>query len=233
MAGDIMDGNGERPAKGWLDPSRQEVALRVLNTDMRGWVLTIPEGTSVLGREPDCKIHLPHYTISRRHCSFQVMPDSIEVRDLNSMNGTMVNGSLAIEAVVGPGDQLRVGEVELAVEVRDRVTGKGPIPAASPPPPPEPVAPVAVVAVAPSNAPLPPPPMPASPQPASPQPAPAPVGALQPSQYSYQFPTPAWAVRPHVETVRYREAKRTMRFDPARRDAFRQFSGGRQGTGKL
>ncbi len=276
MAGDIMDGNGERPAKGWLDPSRQEVALRVMNTDMRGWVLTIPEGTSVLGREPDCKIHLPHYTISRRHCSFQVMPDSIEVRDLNSMNGTMVNGSLAIEAVVGPGDQLRVGEVELAVEVRDRVTGKGPIPAA-PPPPPEPVAPVAVAAVAPSNAPLPPPPIPRAavgpppappilpapigvvgvPQqairpvpplpvqvaarvpvappaiPAPPRPAPAPVGALQPSQYSYQFPTPSWAVRPHVETVRYREAKRTMRFDPARRDAFRQFSGGRQGTGKL
>lgn len=248
MAGVTMDGNGERSERGWLDPSRQEVVLRVLNTDMRGWILTVPSGTSMIGREPDCQIHLPHYTISRRHCSLQIMPDSIEVRDLNSMNGTMVNGSLTVESSVRPGDKLRVGEVELAVSVRDRVVGQGQ-PAAVRPPPPEGEAAGSSPPMPPPPSWVPPPPVfpgaltlppvpPIVPSVASaatsvpapampvPQPTAAPTPALQPSQYSYHLPTPSWAVRPHVETVRYREAKRTMRFDPARRDAFRQFRSG-------
>lgn len=241
-----MDGNGEKPERGWLDPSKHEVVLRVMNTDMRGWILTVPPGTSLIGREPDCQIHLPHYTISRRHCSLQVMPDSIEVRDLNSMNGTMVNGSLSVESAIRPGDKLRVGEVELSVVVRERVAGQGQVPALPPPPPPVPAA--AQPSPAPSLSPPPifptpltlpsvPPmlspavavgaalPARTSPVPAMPAPQPTlgPAPTLQPSQYSYHLPTPSWAVRPHVETVRYREAKRTMRFDPARRDAFRQF----------
>lgn len=241
-----MDGNGQRPERGWLDPSRQEVVLHVLNTDMRGWILTVPSGTSLIGREPDCQIHLPHYTISRRHCSLQVMPDSIEVRDLNSMNGTMVNGSLAVDSPIVPGDTLRVGEVELSVGVRDRNPGQEQeVALAELPPPVPPAAPPAPVAVAPAPRPpvsatpigVPPPPPILPPVMAfgearsariAPVPAPAigPAPSLQPFQYSYHLPTPSWAVRPHVETVRYREAKRTMRFDPAGRDAFRQFHGG-------
>ncbi|HPA17073.1 MAG TPA: FHA domain-containing protein [Verrucomicrobiae bacterium] len=233
-----MDAEAQQPRRGWLDPSKQEVILRVLNTDMRGWIISVPQGTSLIGREPDCQLHLPHYTISRRHCSLQVMPDSIEIRDLNSMNGTAINGSPAIEGTLQPGDKVRVGEVELSVDIRARVPGQNPptqtgpasllqpapqhsttsAPVFHPPPTLPPILPpaVAVGSAAPAQAPL-------VPQPPAPEPTGAEASMLQSSQYSYHLPTPSWAVRPHLETVRYREAKRTVRFDPSRRDAFRQF----------
>lgn len=219
-----MDEDGQVPKTGWFDPAKQEVIVRVLNTDMRGWILTVPPGTSVIGREPDCQLHLPHYTISRRHCSLQVEADHIAVRDLNSMNGTMVNGAPSIDAELRPGDNLRVGEVELGIDIRERR-------------PSNPQAPLAETA-SPATAQTPPPALPAEPATQviaqeTPQPPPVvaqsdasseqPAPPLEPSQYSYHLPTPSWAVRPHVETVRYREAKRTIRFDPSRRDAFKQF----------
>lgn len=229
MGGEVlMDDEGQGSKTGWLDPAKQEVIVRVLNTDMRGWILTVPPGTSVIGREPDCQLHLPHYTISRRHCSLQVEQDHIGLRDLNSMNGTMLNGSPCIDAELHPGDNVRVGEVDLGIDVREHHVGHV-----------KPSAPQRIETVVtpppqamPSMAPAPPPASPGA-QPSPPEPSAAeastsdspeePAPPLLPSQYSYHLPTPSWAVRPHVGTVRYREAKRTMRFDPARRDAFRQF----------
>src|SRR5262249_25711349 len=50
----------------------------------------------VLGRSPDCDIALPmdllHRDISRHHCAFEIDPPTVRVRDLNSLNGTYVNG---------------------------------------------------------------------------------------------------------------------------------------------
>src|SRR6516162_9016471 len=51
----------------------------------------------VLGRSPDCDIALPmdllHRDISRHHCAFEIDPPTVRVRDLNSLNGTYVNGA--------------------------------------------------------------------------------------------------------------------------------------------
>jgi len=50
----------------------------------------------VLGRSPDCDIVFPtdllHRDISRHHCAFEINPPTVRVRDLNSLNGTYVNG---------------------------------------------------------------------------------------------------------------------------------------------
>ena len=50
----------------------------------------------VLGRSPDCDIALPmdllHRDISRHHCAFEINPPTVRVHDLNSLNGTYVNG---------------------------------------------------------------------------------------------------------------------------------------------
>jgi pSer/pThr/pTyr-binding forkhead associated (FHA) protein len=50
----------------------------------------------VIGRARDCSIQLPqepeHWDVSRRHCLLEISPPSIRVRDLNSLNGTYVNG---------------------------------------------------------------------------------------------------------------------------------------------
>jgi pSer/pThr/pTyr-binding forkhead associated (FHA) protein len=59
------------------------------------YVFTEP-GAWVIGRASDCSIRLPpepeHWDVSRHHCVLEVSPPSIRVRDLNSRNGTYVNG---------------------------------------------------------------------------------------------------------------------------------------------
>jgi transcriptional regulator with GAF, ATPase, and Fis domain len=52
-------------------------------------------------------------TVSRHHCELLRAPDGIHIRDLESTNGTRIDGTRVREAVVQPGSVLKVGEVEI------------------------------------------------------------------------------------------------------------------------
>lgn len=55
--------------------------------------------------------------VSRFHCRLTVSDaDSLEVEDLESTNGTFVNDTRITRVRLEPGDRLRVGRVEFAVE---------------------------------------------------------------------------------------------------------------------
>ena len=69
-----------------------------------------------LGRVPGNEICLPYPSISSRHCIFIVSGPDIVVRDLNSSNGTLVNGESVAEAVLRPGDTVQVGVVQIKFE---------------------------------------------------------------------------------------------------------------------
>ena len=57
--------------------------------------------------------------VSRVHCRLTALPGGdLEVRDLDSTNGTFVNGQRVENARLESGDRLRVGRVEL-VALRD------------------------------------------------------------------------------------------------------------------
>jgi pSer/pThr/pTyr-binding forkhead associated (FHA) protein len=89
----------------------------------------------VLGRSPDCDIALPviHRYISRRHCAFEIDPPTVRVRDLNSANGTYVNGekigqrpnrlargesdSDQATRELRNGDEVRVGDTAIRISV--------------------------------------------------------------------------------------------------------------------
>ncbi len=65
-----------------------------------------------VGRDPDCDIAIVDQSISRRHAKMYVEQDSIRVVDLESKNGTYVNGKrLAESAAVRSGDLLCFGSV--------------------------------------------------------------------------------------------------------------------------
>ena len=70
----------------------------------------------VLGRTPDCNICLPVSYISRRHCQFSRRRDEILVQDLESLNGTFVNGFRAdLPLPLHDGDELRLGTIPFRV----------------------------------------------------------------------------------------------------------------------
>jgi pSer/pThr/pTyr-binding forkhead associated (FHA) protein len=71
----------------------------------------------VLGREAaDLVIEDPQ--VSRRHAAVRPAGDGLEIEDLESLNGTWVNGARVTGTVrLAPGDQVRVGDSSFEVEV--------------------------------------------------------------------------------------------------------------------
>ncbi len=70
-----------------------------------------------IGRDQERTICLPHESVSRLHAQIVRQRTGYFVSDLNSSNGTFLNGQpLAAPTLLSPGDVLRVGEIELRCE---------------------------------------------------------------------------------------------------------------------
>lgn len=72
-------------------------------------------GAMTFGRSTRCELCFSDAQLSRRHCEFFLRDDVLEVKDLASANGLLVNGEKASHAQLKPGDQLRMGSVTLLV----------------------------------------------------------------------------------------------------------------------
>ena len=76
-------------------------------------------GIRTIGRATGADFIVDAPLVSRVHCRLTSLPNGeLEVRDLNSTNGTFVNGERVENAVLESGDRLQVGRVEL-VALRD------------------------------------------------------------------------------------------------------------------
>jgi ABC transport system ATP-binding/permease protein len=70
-----------------------------------------------LGRDPSNQMHLDHPSVSRRHARMDQTADGHLLTDLNSMNGTFVNGQkLTRPAQVHTGDAIQIGPFKLVYE---------------------------------------------------------------------------------------------------------------------
>jgi pSer/pThr/pTyr-binding forkhead associated (FHA) protein len=86
----------------------------------------------VIGRRKDCDGFLPLVFISRRHCQFLLQEDQLFVQDLESYNGTFVNGRRAsLPLPVENGDEVSLGPISFRVallrgmeETRNLATAK-------------------------------------------------------------------------------------------------------------
>jgi len=75
------------------------------------------QGTLYVGRDLDCQVYIPNQRISRKHSRITVTSTNVLLEDLNSTNGTFVNG-LKIEqpTSIKIGDQLRFNDLEFRIE---------------------------------------------------------------------------------------------------------------------
>ena len=71
---------------------------------------------AVIGRNRDADVHLDDRWISRVHCEISEISGTLLVRDLDSHNGTLVNGQHVKEAHLLPGDRLSVGLTSFEVQ---------------------------------------------------------------------------------------------------------------------
>jgi len=79
----------------------------------------LPGVARTLGRAVGADFILDAPLVSRVHCRLTALPTGeLEVKDLDSTNGTFINGTRVEAARLAPGDRLGVGRVEL-VALRD------------------------------------------------------------------------------------------------------------------
>lgn len=64
-------------------------------------------GVMIVGRAAECDISLGVAHLSRQHARLRVLEDGLQVEDMNSSNGTYINGKKISGAVARLGDEIR------------------------------------------------------------------------------------------------------------------------------
>jgi pSer/pThr/pTyr-binding forkhead associated (FHA) protein len=75
----------------------------------------IPGNVKTIGRAPRADFIVDAALVSRLHCRLAAGAGEIEAVDLESTNGTYVNGERVARGTLKHGDKLRIGAVELMV----------------------------------------------------------------------------------------------------------------------
>jgi pSer/pThr/pTyr-binding forkhead associated (FHA) protein len=89
--------------------------LRTVTEDLPEKTFRIlPGNIRTIGRATGADFIVDAGLISRVHCRLTALADGeLEIKDLESTNGTYVNGERIETARLAPGDRLQVGRVEL------------------------------------------------------------------------------------------------------------------------
>jgi pSer/pThr/pTyr-binding forkhead associated (FHA) protein len=91
--------------------------LNVQSGKHAGKRVKLPAGESIVGRDEGAKVRIASSEVSRQHCKLLVTARSVTVVDLNSSNGTYVDGiPINGETELRPGGTLTVGPMTFRLE---------------------------------------------------------------------------------------------------------------------
>jgi pSer/pThr/pTyr-binding forkhead associated (FHA) protein len=79
----------------------------------------LPGNIKTVGRATRADFIVDAPLVSRLHCRLTAGAAELEVIDLESTNGTFVNGERIERAILKKGDRLGVGRVEMTIEKSD------------------------------------------------------------------------------------------------------------------
>jgi serine/threonine protein kinase/S1-C subfamily serine protease len=114
-----LAGAGEVPA------GADTVYLLFESGDEKGRVVQVTGDDFVIGRDDSADLQILDTRASRRHASLKVLPGgNAELRDLESSNGTLLNGAPVKSAVLSGSEKLRIGDTELSFFPVDPIRAK-------------------------------------------------------------------------------------------------------------
>ena len=70
----------------------------------------------LVGRHDACDVMVSHPSVSRKHARLSFRDGHWVLRDLDSTNGTRVNGKRVVRCRLEPGDRLSLGSADLLVD---------------------------------------------------------------------------------------------------------------------
>jgi pSer/pThr/pTyr-binding forkhead associated (FHA) protein len=100
--------------------------LVLLSEGFAGRTYELKVDKTTVGRVSDNTLELPESSVSSHHAEILLRGNDVLIRDLDSTNGTFINGEKVTEAVLRPGQILRLGTVEMRLETAESAAGTTP-----------------------------------------------------------------------------------------------------------
>ncbi len=124
--------------------------LVILSAGLAGRSQELTAEKTTIGRVEDNTLQIAEASVSSHHCEVLLRGADVVVHDLNSTNGTYINGEKVTEGVLKPGQLLRLGQVELRLDTgapgaRSAAPATAPANAPAPAPPKRPAEPTVVM----------------------------------------------------------------------------------------
>lgn len=108
-------------------------AVRILTGPQSGQIIPLSAGYNIIGRSPSCQIKLASNSVSKEHATILLTEDGkVLITDMNSRNGTFVNGLRVQNQKLAAGDKLTFHDV--VIDILELPPGFDPrfVPGASP-----------------------------------------------------------------------------------------------------
>lgn len=100
-----------------IAPQNQLMAkLVVLSEGLTGRSYELKVEKTTIGRVEDNTFQIAEPSVSSHHCEVLLQGNEVKIKDLNSTNGTFINGQQITEGVLKPGQTLKLGKVEIRLE---------------------------------------------------------------------------------------------------------------------
>jgi len=93
--------------------------LVLLSEGLTGQTYELKAEKTTVGRLPDNAFQIPEASVSSHHCEITLRGSDLLVHDLDSTNGTFINGERIKDGVVKSGQILRLGMVDMRLETGD------------------------------------------------------------------------------------------------------------------
>ncbi len=85
--------------------------IRFLSGPQTGQAFPLKDGTNTLGRALDCDVKILSPGASKEHLQIEIYSDKIILTDMNSRNGSFVNGVQVRSTRIQPGDRIGVHDI--------------------------------------------------------------------------------------------------------------------------
>ena len=96
-----------------LIPIKRSTYIKIILPNKHNKIIELGDSLLTLGRSPECSIQLSLPNISRKHTSLFFSNDEYHIEDLDSTNGTYVNGIKVVNCVLRDKDQIDIGSAKI------------------------------------------------------------------------------------------------------------------------
>ena len=96
--------------------------IQIISGPKSGELIYLGHGITSIGRDQTNSLQILDHEISRRHAELHIRENDFQVVDLNSANGTLVNGHAVSSKVLVDGDRIQLGKTVFAFFIESSKT---------------------------------------------------------------------------------------------------------------